>query len=441
MKNKEIVSVKKEFAGYVSQNILGMLGISAYVLADTFFISIAEGAAGITALNLVLPLYSLIYGIGAMLGVGSAIRFNILRARNDQKADDYFSGALIYALLFGLVFMVMGVFAPDRIVAVLGGDAEIVAIGTPYTRIFLMFAPFFMWNHICNAFVRNDGNPGLAMKATLFSSLFNIVMDYVLMFPMGLGMAGAALATAISPIVGVLICCIHFFGKNSTVKFLWRRLSSKKLVDVCQLGISAFIGEISSGVTTVVFNFLILGLTGNNGVAAFGVVANISIMVTSVFNGVSQGAQPLFSRFYGKGERKSVRTIWKLSIGTAAVLAVLVVIITNVFTKPIVGIFNSENNAQMAIYALQGVRIYFVGFLFAGCNIVGTGYLSATENAGWAFGVSIMRGVVAIIACAIILAYVFGMTGVWLAFPVAEGITFVLMTLAIRKTAQQKGSD
>ena len=105
------------------------------------------------------------------------------------------------------------------------------------------------------------------------------------------------------------------------------------------------------------------------------------------------------------------------------------------------GIFNSENNAQMAIYALQGVRIYFVGFLFAGCNIVGTGYLSATENAGWAFGVSIMRGVVAIIACAIILAYVFGMTGVWLAFPVAEGITFVLMTLAIRKTAQQKGSD
>ena len=146
MKKTILTSAEKEFAGYVSQNILGMLGISAYVLADTFFISIAEGAGGITALNLVLPLYSLIYGIGAMLGVGSAIRFNILRARKDKRADDYFLGALVFALMFSVIFIVMGAFVPDKVVEVLGGNAEIVAIGTPYTRIFLMFAPFFMWN-------------------------------------------------------------------------------------------------------------------------------------------------------------------------------------------------------------------------------------------------------------------------------------------------------
>ncbi|MGN0331420.1 MAG: MATE family efflux transporter [Lachnospiraceae bacterium] len=431
-------STEKEFARYVSQNILGMLGISAYVLADTFFISVAEGAGGITALNLVLPLYSLIYGIGAMLGVGSAIRFNILRARKDKRADDYFLGALVFALMFSVIFIVMGAFVPDKVVKVLGGNAEIIAIGTPYTRIFLMFAPFFMWNHICNAFVRNDGNPALAMKATLFSSLFNIVMDYVLMFPLGLGMAGAALATAISPIVGILICCIHFFGKKNTIKFLWSIPSFNKLVDVCPLGISAFIGEISSGVTTVVFNFLILGLTGNNGVAAFGVVANISIMAISVFNGIAQGAQPLFSRFYGKGDWESVKRIWKLSVRTAVILAVMVVMITNIFTESIVGIFNSENNVQMANYAMQGVRIYFVGFLFAGCNIVGAGYLSATENARAAFGVSIVRGVVAIIACAVILAYIFGMTGVWLAFPVAECITTIFLVAAVKKMSYRK---
>lgn len=431
-------STEKEFARYVSQNILGMLGISAYVLADTFFISVAEGAGGITALNLVLPLYSLIYGIGAMLGVGSAIRFNILRARKDKRADDYFLGALVFALMFSVIFIGVGVFVPDKVVEILGGDAEIIAIGTPYTRIFLMFAPFFMWNHICNAFVRNDGNPALAMKATLFSSLFNIVMDYVLMFPLGLGMAGAALATAISPIVGILICCIHFFGKKNTIKFLWSIPSFNKLVDVCPLGISAFIGEISSGVTTVVFNFLILGLAGNNGVAAFGVVANISIMAISVFNGIAQGAQPLLSRFYGKGDWESVKRIWKLSVRTAVIFAVMVVMITNIFTESIVGIFNSENNVQMANYAMQGVRIYFVGFLFAGCNIVGAGYLSATENAGKAFGVSIVRGVVAIIACAVILAYIFGMTGVWLAFPMAECITTIFLVAAMKKMSYRQ---
>lgn len=436
MGKRVTVSVEKEFAGYISQNILGMLGISAYVLADTFFISIAEGAGGITALNLVLPLYSLIYGIGAMIGVGSAIRFNIMRARKDKKAEVYFSGAILFAMLFSLIFIAMGIFAPDKIVAAFGGDAEIVAIGTSYTRIFLIFAPFFMWNHICNAFVRNDGNPSLAMKATLFSSLFNIVMDYILMFPLGLGMAGAALATAISPIVGILICCIHFFGKKSTVRFLWCRPSVKRLSEVCQLGVAAFIGEISSGVTTVVFNFLILGLAGNDGVAAFGVVANISIMATSVFNGISQGAQPLFSRFYGKGELQFIKKILRLSMGTAVVLALVVVMITGSFTEAIIGIFNSENNAQMAAYAMKGIRIYFVGFLFAGCNIVGAGYLSATEKAGWAFAVSIVRGVVAIIACAVILAYIFGMTGVWLAFPVAEGITTIILLAAMKQTVE-----
>ena len=210
------------------------------------------------------------------------------------------------------------------------------------------------------------------------------------------------------------------------------------MVDVCPLGISAFIGEISSGVTTVVFNFLILGLAGNNGVAAFGVVANISIMAISVFNGIAQGAQPLFSRFYGKGDWESVKRIWKLSVRTAVILAVMVVMITNIFTESIVGIFNSENNVQMANYAMQGVRIYFVGFLFAGCNIVGAGYLSATENAGKAFGVSIMRGVVAIIACAVILAYIFGMPGVWLAFPMAECITTIFLVAAMKKMSYRQ---
>ena len=173
----EKISTERKFAKYVSQNILGMIGISAYVIADTFFISRAEGAGGITALNLVLPLYSLIFGIGAMIGVGSATRFNILRARNDERAELYFSNAVMFAVILGALFMLVGALVPGQLIAVLGGDAQIVKIGTPYTRIFLMFAPFFMGNHICNAFVRNDGNPSRAMQATLFSSLFNIVMD------------------------------------------------------------------------------------------------------------------------------------------------------------------------------------------------------------------------------------------------------------------------
>lgn len=187
----------------------------------------------------------------------------------------------------------------------------------------------------------------------------------------------------------------------------------------------------ASGITTLVFNFIILNLTGNIGIAAYGIVANIALVATSVFNGLSQGAQPLFSNFYGIGERTSIRKILKLSMVTGMVLSIVAILVTQFFAEPIVQIFNSESSREMAEYATVGLKIYFLGYLFAGFNIVGTGYLSATENAGWAFLISILRGIVAIITCAVILSKLFDMTGIWLAFPVAEGLTAIIMMIAI----------
>lgn len=419
--------IERKFAKYVSQNILAMLGVSAYILADTFFISWGVGAKGITALNLVLPMYSLIFAIGSMIGTGSAIKFNILRARKEKEADEYFSNAIFFALLFGMIFVGAGIFVPDKIVTALGGKGEIVAVGVSYARIFLLFSPFFMWNHIWCSFIRNDGNPSLVMTATLVSNFFNIVMDYVLMFPLGLGMAGAALATAVSPILSIIICSLHFLTKGNTIRFQKKRPSWRRLLQSCQLGISAFVGELSSGVTTMVFNFLILALTGNEGVAAYGIVANVAIVVTSIFNGISFGAQPLISDFYGKNEKPSVEKVFWLSVGTAVAAAVVFVAVIFLFAGSIVEIFNSEQNAELAACAVEGIRLYFIGFLFAGFNIVGTGYLSATEHAMGAFLVSILRGVVAISVCAVALAALWGMRGVWLAFAASEVITSLLL--------------
>ena len=427
------MTVRGQFGKYVSQNILGMVGISLYILADTFFISLAEGADGITALNLVLPLYSLIYAIGAMIGVGSAIRFKILKAKGEKSAEMYFSNAIMFALFISVVFMISGWIFPEQLIRALGGDEIIVKVGTPYTRIFMLFAPFFMWNHICNAFVRNDGSPSVAMTATVVSSLFNIVMDYVLMFPLGLGMVGAALATAISPIIGILICCVHFFSKKSTICLHWGVPSVKKMLQSCQLGISAFVGEISSGVTTIIFNMLILSIAGNIGVAAYGVVANTSLVAISVFNGVSQGAQPLISEYYGRGEKDAVKRLLRMGVVTSLVLALIIVGTVWCFAGNIVAIFNSEQDVVLAAYGIRGIRLYFIGFLFAGINILGTGFFSAVEDAKMAFFTSILRGFVAIILSAVLMASLFGMTGVWLAFPVAELITFLSTMISLHQ--------
>ena len=289
------MSIGRKFFKYVSQNIFGMLGISCYVVADTFFISKFAGADGITVLNLVLPVFSVIFAFGSMMGVGSAIRFKILRAKGDKYADDYFSNAIMCACILSVLFILVGLFAPDKLLHIMGADDKITAIGIGYTRTFLMFTPFFMCNYIVSAYVRNDNDPSRAMLATLSGSLFNIIFDYIFMFPMKLGLLGAAMATAASPVCSILVCLTHFMGKKNTVVFKWHVPSLKMLWESCMLGTAAFVGEMASAVTTTVFNMLMLSLTGNIGVAAYGVVANYAYIGTAIFNGVSQGAQPLIS--------------------------------------------------------------------------------------------------------------------------------------------------
>ena len=438
MNNK---SSERLFFKYISQNILGMLGISAYVLADTFFISKSEGANGIAALNLILPLYSIIFAIGQMIGIGYATGFKIQRAKEDKRAEYFLSNAIVFSIIISTIFIFVGAFFSKEILYLLGGRGYIALIGAEYTKIFMLFAPFFMLNYIFNAFVRNDGAPSIAMAATLLSSLFNIVMDYILMFPLGMGMKGAALATALSPILGILICCIHFFTDKNTLSLKLTKLDFKQLIKSCLLGFAAFIGELSSGVTTMVFNFIILSITGDIGVAAYGIVANVSIVAICIFNGIAQGTQPLLSDYYGRGNTKALKKILKLSISTSLVFSILILLLINIFAGNIVDIFNSDNNAIMYNYAIKGLRLYFIGFIFAGFNIIGTGYLSSTESALWAFITSILRGFVAIIFFAFLLSYLFKMTGVWLAFCACELFTSILVIIAINKTKKARHND
>ena len=400
------MDLTKQFFKYVSQNIFGLLGTSCYILADTYFIAQAAGTDGVTLLNLCLPIYNFIFAIGSMIALGSATRYAIAKAQNDARGQRYFSNAILCAVLASIPWMLAGAFVPGALLRLMGGDAGIVALGIPYARIFLLFTPFFMCNYIVSAFVRNDGDPSLAMVATLSGSLFNVVFDYIFMFPLGLGLAGAALATAVSPIISIAICSRHFFKKENTLQFV-RQLPSAKLL-------------------------------GNVGVAAYGVVANFALVATAIFNGVAQGAQPLVSRCYGQNDHAGARKLLLLGSGTVLVLAAVLYAAVFGLTDPFVSWFNSENSVQMAQYAHTGMRMYFVGYFFAGFNIMAAGYLSAVNRPAEASITSICRGMVAIVACSLVLSAVFGMPGVWAAFPASELLTALLTLFLLRRKESGK---
>ena len=429
------MNLTMQFFKYVSQNIFGLLGTSCYILADTYFIAQAAGTDGVTLLNLCLPIYNLIFAFGSMIGLGAATRYAILRAQGDARAQRYFSNAIFSVCILAVPFMLVGIFRPDGLLRLMGGDADIVALGMNYARIFLMFTPFFMCNYVVASFVRNDGDPSLAMVATLSGSLFNVVFDYIFIFPMGLGLPGAALATAISPILSIAVCSAHFIKKSNTITFVRKAPSVRLLAQSCQLGISGFVGELSSGVTTTVFNFLLLRLAGNVAVAAYGVVANFALVATAIFNGVAQGAQPLVSQCYGKNEMAGARKLLLLGCGTALGLAALLYGVVFGYTDALTALFNSENSALMAAFAHSGMRIYFVGYFFAGCNIVAAGYLGAVNRPAEASITSLCRGMVAIVVCSLVLSALFGMNGVWAAFPVSEAITLALTVFLLKRKA------
>lgn len=416
---------EKKLRRYLIPNILAMIGISCYILADTFFVSRAAGTNGITALNLALPVYGIMFAIGSMIGTGSATRYSLSRLMSRKDTESFFFNSIFWTLLISLIFVILGILCPELVLRLMGADDKIMSVGLSYIRIVLLFAPFFMLNYTFTAFTRNDGAPGTAMAATLSSSMFNIIFDYVFMFPMGMGITGAALATGISPIVSMLVCLTHFLSGKNNIRFVRSLPSFRILALSCSLGVVGFIGEISNAVTSMAFNFILLDIVGNIAVAAYGAVANIALVGIAVFNGISQGLQPMASEAEGVGDEDAKRHIHRNSLKIGIILSVVMTAALWIWAEQIVGVFNSENSQKMAELAVTGLRLYSIGFPLAAWNIVKAGFFSATGCAKECFIISVSRGIAAIVFFAFILSRIFGIYGVWFAFPAAEFFTLI----------------
>lgn len=422
------------FGRYASLNILGQAGISCYILADTFFVSRGMGATGLAALNIVLPLYNLMNGIGLMIGVGSATHFTICRAQGQQKdADRAFTHAAGLGLAAGVFFLLLGLLAAGPLARLLGADAETYAQGSVYLRTLLSFGPFFVMNNVMLAFVRNDGGPGRAMCGMVVGSLSNVVMDYVFIFPLGMGMFGAALATGVSPLISLLILSGHLRAPGRGFHLLRTRPRLRLLPALCTPGLPSLISELSSGVVLLLFNQVLLRLAGNTGVAAYGIVANLALVAVAVFTGLSTGMQPLVSHSSGCGSDDTLRRLFRYGIVTALTIATALYAVVAVFAGPIAAAFNSAGDPVLAGYAVEGLRIYFLGFWCAGLNIVAAAFFSASGRAGQGFAISLLRGVVVIPPVLLALTAAWGVPGVWAAFPVVEALVAVLTVLCTRR--------
>lgn len=420
-----------EFRRYAAPGVLGMIGISCYILADTFFVAKGTGSLGLAALNIAIPAYNLMNGLGLMVGVGGATHYSLCRAQGDAaEADRTFTHTLLLGLCIALVFVLTGTFGVVPLSRLLGANAETLDMTAVYLRLLLCFAPFFVTNNIMIAFVRNDGEPGRAMAGMIAGSLFNIVFDWVFIFPCGLGMFGAALATGASPLVSLLVLSGHLRRPSRGFHLRRERLRPRLLPRICAPGLSSLVSELASGITLLLINLVLLRIAGNTAVAAYGVIANLTLVETAIFTGLSTGVQPLISRSAEADRRRLLR--W--TVTTALVISALMYVLVFVFASPITAVFNSEHDPALAACAVPGLRIYFAGFLAACINIIAAAYFSAAGQASRGFIISLVRSIIAIPPVLFALSALLGVTGVWLTFPAVEALACVLSLLFILRS-------
>lgn len=433
----------KEFLRYTSFSILGMLGISCYILADTFFVAQGVGTNGLTALNLAIPAYNFINGTGLMLGMGGATKYSIYKSQQKSgETRQAFTTTIRLAVIAAVLFFLCGLFFSRPLATLLGADGEVFEMTNTYLHVLLLFSPAFIFNDILLCFVRNDSNPRLSMIATVTGSLANIVLDYIFIFPMGMGIFGAVFATGFSPLFSIcMMMMLHCRSKNCGFGFSGKSHVKQMSAGILSLGFPSLVAQLSSGIVMITFNMIILSLEGNVGVAAYGVVANISIVVVSIYNGIAQGIQPLASRAYGQTHWKDARLYLRYAFSVMSALSVILYAILFGFAGPIAQLFNSENNATLYTIAVQGLKLYFTAVLFVGFNIILSMFFSSTEKALPAQIISLLRGIFLIVPMAFLLSFLFGMTGVWLTFPATEFLVAVLGIFLYRRIFAKAESE
>lgn len=422
-------NIKKTFFKYLIPSVGGMLGVSLYVLGDTMVVGRGLGDQGLAALNVSIPIINVFNGLGLLFGIGGATALSISRGRKQYKdVNNIFSKSMLMAGMVGLVLTLVGIFFLDELCYFLGASEATFQMSKDYLGVLMSFSVAFLLNSALTVFVRNDGAPRLAMIGMLTGSIMNVILDYVFIFKFKWGMWGGALATGLSPILGLLILSTHFIRKSNKIKFIIPKPDLSLIRRIVGNGGASFIIELSAGIVIFAFNQTLAGITGDIGISAYSIIANLSLIFAAIFIGVGQAIQPIVSFNYGAENMEKVYESVRLAIYTAIGLGVIFYAIGLAFPEFLVSIFINPSEELLNI-TVRGIRLYFMSFILMGLNIALTFYIQSKERARASLTISLARGFVFIIIVLLILPKIIGIDGVWLTLPIVELMTFVVAIL------------
>lgn len=431
--------IKPMYFKYLTAAFGSALISSIYGVVDMAMVGQYQGPDGTAALAVVSPVWNIIYSLGLLMGIGGSVLFSTLRGESEQnrkRSNEYFTAALIGVLILAGITWLAVVFFDRELLLLFGAEETLLPLAREYVFPVKFVVPSFLLTQLMAAFLRNDGDPGLATRAVIFGGIFNVFGDYFFVFVLDMGIMGAGLATGMGSVFSLLVMLTHFRSRKNTIRLEKpeKLLSALKTISVT--GFSTFFIDVAMGILTVLFNRQILKYLGTDALSVYGIIINISTFVQCCAYSIGQASQPIISTNFGAGKGKRIGEILKYAIGTAVVFALIWTALAELVPNLFVRIFMTPTEGILAI-APGIIRSYGLSFLLLPFNIFSTYYFQALMQPKTSFIVSVSRGAVisGILIC--LLPAVAGAGAIWFAMPLTELIVAVYVIIKMRQYTKQ----
>ena len=415
-------------------SIIMMIFTSIYSVVDGIFVSNFAGKTPFAAINLIMPLLIVTGAPGFMVGTGgSAIVAKTMGQGKPELAKRYFSFLVCAAAVGGAAVGWLGAVFARPIASALGAKGEILEYCVVYARIILAANPFFILQNVFQSFFVTAEKPKLGLYITMGAGLTNIVLDALLVGVLHWGVAGAAIATILSQAVGGLTPIVYFLRKNDSLLRLIRpRFDGGVLWRTCTNGSSELMSNISGSIVAMLYNFQLLRLAGEDGVAAYGAIMYVNFIFLAIFIGYAIGSAPVVSYHYGAGHSEELHSLLVKSAVLTEGVGMAMMVLAFLASGPLAKIFVGYDRDLYEL-TVQGFHLYAVSYLLCGCNIFGSSFFTALNNGLASALISFLRTMVFQCAAVLILPVFLEVDGIWLAVAVAETLTLLVTLVLLAK--------
>lgn len=407
-------------------------------LADGAFVGHGAGTEALAAINIAAPIFDLMIGLGIMFGIGCSVISSIHLSKGNVKAARInATQSLIGSFVVTGVIAVLILTHLAGTCRLFGSNDALIPLASSYLKWVTLFLPFCILGNVGSFVVRLDGSPKFAMACTLSASLLNIFLDWLFVFPLRMGLEGAAIATSISFTLSAIVVMYYLVFKANSLHLYRLKLSLKSLILTLRnlwyqikAGFSSMLSQVSLSFIVIIGNYVYIRYLGEDGVAAYGVVCYLLPIISMIGNSIVQSIQPIVSFAYGAGDAQRIRKARNigLSVGTVGgiVISAMLILFARMFT--LIFIPEGENAFDLCVF---GLKYFGVAALFISVNLVMVGYLQSMERSVIATVYSLLRGYLLLIPSFVMLPRVAGIPGIWAAIPAAEALTLLIMSVVI----------